>query len=441
MIILYRSRAGNRKPALSRKKAQTRKILTGDGSTMSSGYRKFLILWGGELVSAIGGGLTSFGLTVYVFNQTGSAASTALIALLAFVPNLILGMPAGVLADRMDRRLLMMLGDGLSALGLIYILLCMRGGAQYWQICLGVTVSSVFSALMEPAYRATVTDLLTEDEYVRSSGMVSLAGSARYLLSPVLAGLLLSVTGIETLLIIDICTFFLTVAVTAVVRRSITKTERGVHASFWEDLRLGWRTVRADRGILTLLILAALMTFCVGAMQILAEPMILSFADSKTLGIAETICASGMLLTGLLLGVRGMKRGIVRALCLSLAGAGLFMFAFGLRENLIAICASGFAFFAMIPVANSSLDYLVRTNIDNAVQGRVWGLVGFISQLGYVFAYGLCGLISDALARSLGISVGRGSARVIMVAGAALIALAGGLYLSGSVRELEKRPV
>ena len=48
----------------------------------------------------------------------GSAASTALIALLAFLPNLLLGVPAGVLADRIDRRLLMMLGDGLSAIGL-----------------------------------------------------------------------------------------------------------------------------------------------------------------------------------------------------------------------------------------------------------------------------------------------------------------------------------
>ena len=118
---------------------------------MNQNFKKFLLLWSGELISAIGGGLTSFGLTVYVFSKTGSAASTALIALLAFLPNLLLGVPAGVLADRMDRRLLMMLGDGLSAIGLIYILICMvSGGAQVWQICLGVTVSSVFSSLMEP---------------------------------------------------------------------------------------------------------------------------------------------------------------------------------------------------------------------------------------------------------------------------------------------------
>ena len=145
-----------------------------------------------------------------------------------------------------------------------------------------------------------------------------------------------------------------------------------------------------------------------------------------------------MLVTGLLLGVRGMKTGIVRALCLSLAGAGLFMFGFGLRENLILICASGFAFFAMIPIANSSLDYLVRTNIANDLQGRVWGLTGFLSQLGYVFAYGLCGVISDQIAKSSGITVGRGSARVIMAAGIGLILLSGILYLSKSVRQLER---
>ena len=187
-----------------------------------TGYKKFLLLWAGQMVSAIGGGLTSFGLGVYVFEQTGSAASMALVTLLAFLPTLVLSVPAGVLADRYDRRLMMMLGDGLSALGILYILICMlRGGAALWQICVGVLVSSVFSALLEPAYRATVSDLLSREEYSRASGLVSLAGSARYLISPLLAGLLLAVSDIKLLLVIDICTFFLTVIVTGAVKRGL----------------------------------------------------------------------------------------------------------------------------------------------------------------------------------------------------------------------------
>ena len=151
-----------------------------------SNFPKFMLLWAGEMISAVGGGLTSFGLGVYVFNQTGSAASMALVTLLTFLPTLLLSVPAGVLADRYDRRLLMMMGDGCSALGILYILLCMtQDEAALWQICIGVFISSTFSALLEPSYRATVTDLLTKEEYSKASGLVSLAGSARYLISPV----------------------------------------------------------------------------------------------------------------------------------------------------------------------------------------------------------------------------------------------------------------
>lgn len=86
---------------------------------MTKGFKKFLLLWSGELVSSIGGGLTSFGLTVYVFSKTGSAASTALIALLAFLPNLLLGVPAGVLADLIAGSIGISVGRGSAAVIMI----------------------------------------------------------------------------------------------------------------------------------------------------------------------------------------------------------------------------------------------------------------------------------------------------------------------------------
>ena len=115
----------------------------------SNAFLKFVMLCSGGFVAAIGSGITSFGLGVYVFQQTGLASSSTLITLLAFLPGLLLSPFAGVLADRYDRRLLMILGDGLSALGPLYILICMAtGGAQLWQIGIGVTVSSVLSSLI-----------------------------------------------------------------------------------------------------------------------------------------------------------------------------------------------------------------------------------------------------------------------------------------------------
>lgn len=405
-------------------------------------FNRFLLLWAGELVSAIGGGLTSFGLGVYVFSQTGSAASMALVTLLAFLPTLVLSVPAGVLADRYDRRLLMMIGDGCSALGLFYILFCMlRGGATLTEICIGVTISSVFFSLLEPSYRATVTDLLDEEQYSKASGMVSLSGSARYLISPLLAGILLTVSDIKLLLLIDISTFFLTVICTGVVRKGLETMVQGTAVSFFGDLKLGYLAVTEKRGVLILILLSSVMTCFMGVFQILAEPLILSFSDSKTLGIGETICACGMLVSSLCLGIRGIRKGYVKVLSGSLVIAGIGMTGFGLVENIYVICIFGFLFFAMLPFCNNCLDYLVRTNIEDGLQGRAWGLIGFLSQIGYVVAYGVSGLLADAVGNMFKIGVGRGASAVIMASGVLLAAFAVIVYFVKSVRMLERQGI
>ena len=401
-------------------------------------FNRFLLLWAGEFVSSIGGGLTSFGLGVYVFEQTQSAANMAIVTLLAFLPTLLLSVPAGVLADRYDRRLLMMLGDGCSAVGILFILVCMlRGGASLTEICIGVTISAVFSSLLEPSYRATVTDLLDAEEYSRASGMVSIAGSARYLISPILAGVLLTVSDIRLLLLLDICTFFLTVICTGVVRKGLTAKATEEKETFIKALQMGWKAVTEKKGVFLLILLSSVMTCFMGAFQILAEPLILDFNNSATLGIGETVCASGMLVSSLFLGAKGIKKGYLKILSGSLAIAGIAMILFGLKENIYLICVAGFLFFAMLPFANNCLDFLVRTNIADELQGRAWGFIGFLSQIGYVVAYGLAGVLADGIGEQFQVGVGRGAAVVIMASGVLLGVMALAIYPIKAVRELE----
>ena len=319
----------------------------------------------------------------------------------------------------------MMLGDGCSALGIIYILICMiNGGASLQQICIGVFISSVFSSLLEPSYRATVSDLLTKEEFSKANGLVSLAGSARYLVSPLIAGLLLMVSDVKLLLIIDISTFVLTVISTAVVKRGIETRKSENQKSFVESMKEGWDAVHSSKGIFLLIMVSAIMTLFLGVFQVLAEPLILAFADSKTLGIGETVCACGMLVSSVILGMRGIKKNYVRVLGISLAMAGAFMIGFGVWENIYIICIFGFLFFAMLPFANNCLDYLVRTNIPDELQGRAWGFIGFLSQIGYVIAYGASGLLADFMADTLKTNVGRGAGVIIIFSGICLIVTA-----------------
>lgn len=398
-----------------------------------------MLLWAGELISSIGGGLTSFGLGVYVFQETGSAAGMALVTLLGFLPNLFLSVPAGVLADRYDRRILMMLGDGLSALGIIYILVCMmNGGAELWQICVGVSISSIFSSLLEPAYRATITDLLTKEEYSKASGLVGLAGSARYLISPLIAGILLNISDIKLLLIIDISTFVVTVLATAVVKKGIKTKVEETKESFKQSFKAGWKAIHGRKGVFRLVLISSVITLFMGIFQILAEPLVLSFSDSMVLGIAETVCASGMLVTSIFLGARGLKKNFTKILSISLAISGIGIIGFGSVENIYIITAFGFLFFAALPFANNCLDYLVRTNIPDKLQGRVWGLISFISQLGYVVSYAISGVAADGLSKAFDISVGRGAAIAVMVSGVILILVALPIMKNRKIKALEE---
>lgn len=139
-------------------------------------------------------------------------------------------------------------------------------------------------------------------------------------------------------------------------------------------------------------------------------------------------------------------------LCSALFLAGIFMAIFGLRENIWLIAISGFLFFGMLPFANASLDYLIRTNIQNELQGRAWGLIGFISQLGYVVAYAVSGLLADYLfvpllmpdglfadtvGKLFGTGAGRGIGFLITLAGIALCVTALLLFGMKSIRKLE----
>lgn len=226
------------------------------------GMRKFLFIWIGELISSIGSGMTAFALSVYVYQMTKSVSYVSLITLLAYMPTILLSPLGGILADRYDRRLLMIIGDFCSGLGVVLIFWQIQAGNRgILPIFIGVTISAVFVALMEPAYRATVTDLLKEEEYDKASGMVQLAGNARYLVSPALAGLLLAAADIRLILLIDIGTFFLTVSAVAIVRRTIKKPVKKAGKGIREEMKEGLEVITQKKQVLSVVLLMTCICF------------------------------------------------------------------------------------------------------------------------------------------------------------------------------------
>lgn len=88
----------------------------------NSNFNIFLIFWLGSLFAAIGSGMTSYIIGIYILESTKTVTLKSIISLLAFLPTILLSPITGSLADKYDRRKLMILGDGLSAIGVLLIL-------------------------------------------------------------------------------------------------------------------------------------------------------------------------------------------------------------------------------------------------------------------------------------------------------------------------------
>jgi MFS family permease len=414
-------------------------------------------LWTGQFVSSVGSGLTAFGLAAYLFERTGAATSVTLVTLCAFLPPVLLAPVAGMLADRFDRRLMMIAGDGLSVFGLVFILAAAFGGKVLpWQIYAGVLFSALFTSLLDPAYRATITDLVHEGQYDRASGMVQLASSAKYLVSPVVAGFLYPWCGIEGILAIDIATFAVTVGTTLAVRGHLASSaqapkldsESAACAGWARQFAHGWRTLTSHSGVMALVVIMAVATFCVGFLETLFPPMVLSFSTPRTLGVIETVAATGMLAGATVLSSIKVTARYARELLIALGVAGLCIIGIGFTSSAVVIAAFGFCFFAALPFVNTPAEVLIRSSIPNQAQGRVWGLVALLTNTGYVIAYTAAGPLADhlftpslmpdgLLAGILGPVFGTGPGRGIGV----MIALVGLLLAAAAVALTRSKPL
>ena len=397
----------------------------------------FIIVWVCQFISCIGNGLTAFTLGVYAFDKTQSASVYSLIILFAFLPSYLLKPIGGYLSDRFDRRLMMIIGDLGSALGLVFILLMLAAGNhELWVIYLGVALSSVFATLQNPAYKASVTDLVDESAFSKASGLMQLAESSRFLISPVIAGFLILTFPIEKFLIIDIATFLIAVAAVFAVKKKIINTKASHEENIFEGIKAGFRYIFAKKDLVWLLSLTTLITFAVGFLQSLMGPMILAFTDARMLGLTQSVSASGMIVSSLFIGLFSRTNKLVRILSYSLAFTGLFYALFGTSTNIIFITITGFLFFTTLPFVNTSLDVLIRKNVDNEVQARVWSIVSLVSQLGMVIAFAMAGFLADKVfnpmlmpdgplastaGKIIGTGTGRGIGFMFIIAGILII--------------------
>jgi len=235
-------------------------------STVSPGlgkdFHKFLF---GQAVSNVGSSFTMFALPLLVFSLTGSALNLAIITAAEYLPHLLFGLFIGAWVDRVDRRLLMIFTDVTQALVIGSIpLLASLGMLTVWWIYVVGFVSSTLWILFDTAEFAAVPSLAQGEELVKANGRLQATYSAASVAGPLLAGLMVAVAPIQTVLVFDDASFLVSVAALAWIRTSFNAAQVEEPAKrFLHEIAEGLRYVLGHPVLRNTAVMMALLN-CIG---------------------------------------------------------------------------------------------------------------------------------------------------------------------------------
>jgi len=342
----------------------------------------FFAVWSGQAASLFGSQLVQFALVWWLTQTTGSATVLAGATLVALLPQILVAPVAGALADRWNRRWVMVFADGgiaLATLGLA--LLFASGVAQVWHVYLALLVRSTGGAFHWPAMQSSTAMMVPERHLARIGGLNQSLYGLCSIAAPPLGAILLSALPMYGILAIDVATALFAILPLLgfeipVLRRDPAEAAK---SSVLADLRTGFRFVAAWRPLLVIIVAAAVINLFANPAVSLLPLLVTSHFGGGALQLAqlESVFGVGMVVGGVLLGVwGGFKRRMVTAmLALLLQGIGFaavgLLPAAGLGAATVAMALIGFT----NPICNGALFAAIQARVPHGMQGRVLSLL------------------------------------------------------------------
>jgi DHA3 family macrolide efflux protein-like MFS transporter len=429
------------------------------GATKAPGMPGFAVVWLGQIVSLLGTGMSNFAFTLWAYEVTGRATPLALVGFFYVTPMVVLGPFVGVLVDRGNRKLMMMVSDLSAALvTLLALALYTTGNLQVWHLYGFAIVSGTFQGFQWPAYSAAITLMLPKEHYGRANGMMEMAGNASGVFAPLLAGALMGPLGLGGILTLDLVSAAVAIGALLLVhipQPAHTAAGREGEGTFLGETLYGLRYILARPSLLGLQsVFLAGNFFCTLSEAVLA-PMILGRTgnDKIILGSVQSAGAIGGVVGGVVMGLWGGPKRRVHGVLLSWFCIGLLGHVlFGLGRVVPVWMAATFGRMFFSPVVNGSNQSIWQAKVPPDVQGRVFAtratIAWLVMPLGWLLAGPMAdGLLEPAMAEGggltaafgwlVGTGTGAGIALLFVVTGL-LASLAGlGGYLFPVVRYAE----
>lgn len=342
-------------------------------------FSRFFTIWVGQFISMLGSGLSSFGLSVWIFYKTGSTTSYAMSFLCNILPGIIFAPFAGSFADRKNRKAIMMIADSLDALlKVVMAFLFFTDTMNVWMVYPIMFFSSTFSTFQSPAYSASIPMMVDEKMLSKANSLNQLSESIRGLITPLIAGILYPIIEMKGLLVIDFITFFaafFTVLFTKIPQICAEKSESKGIMLFVSDMKAAWKLVLKKKGFVNVVLSFSLLNFLANASMILLAPLVLGTYSSSEYGIVETVFAASMVAGGLLSGIMPDTKNCISRVFLVLGFSGIGLVISGMNPSWMIIAVGMAVFSLFVPYANTLLNTAMQKMFSPSSLGRVGALL------------------------------------------------------------------
>ena len=418
--------------------------------------QQFLILWFGQLVSLIGSQLTSFALSVWVYQQTHSTSLFALLLGLNLLPIILLSPLIGTLADRWNRQRVMLLSDFGAGLSTVALAIAVKTNhLPIALIAVLILVNATCTSFMQPTFTAATTQLVPAKYLDRASGLNQVGHSIAQLLAPVLGGALLVSIGLAGIIWIDVGSFAIAVLTQVFIRIPNLPLPAAGHPkeSIKTSALKAIQFLRVRPGLIALLSFFVVKNFLTAIVYVATTPYILSFASSVVLGSIFSVGGLGMVAGGIILSILPESRSRVQTIMAFCFLSGLTLVVLATQHSVATFMVGSFLFFLGLPLLHGSGQVIFQRKVPTALQGRVFAfneaIAGASVPFGYLAAGPLSDLVFDPLMQPdglfagsvgqlLGVGPGRGIALLFVVLGICHAALTGLIALYKPLRNVEQ---
>lgn len=405
------------------------------------GLRGFFILWSSQSVSSLGTAMTNFALIIWVYRQQGTATSITLLSVCSYLPSIVFCFAAGTLADRWNKKKVMLVSDFIAALGTLSVfLLYSNGRLEIWHLYIINFTLSFMNAFQNPASYVAVTLITPKEHYTRVSGMQAFSNSLVTILTPAIATAVLSFGSIKAVLIIDLATFavaFSALLLFIKIPAVLVKAEE-IKEPFLKSCRAGLNFLKEHLPIWKMILFFSFINLLasMGGNGIMPALILARTGnDQVALGMVSSAIGIGTIIGSILVTAAKPAKSRTKVIFLSCAVSFLLcdvMWALGRNVEIWVFAA--FAGNLPLPFLNANLTTIMRTNVPVEMQGRVFstrdtfqyitipiGLLAGGYMADHIFEPFMLGTspLQHVLSRLVGTGKGSGIAVIFLITGIA----------------------